>query len=269
MHVFTPKIPMKAVMRTLSTILVITSFALSLSASPKCERLELYDFSNLRQSFERDLLSSIWRSSLLGTTSTLYFQEDGVVIAVPVNQERVQTYLWSLSVMEDQAILSLVSSEMERTFFIAPTCNGISALSGGKLSLLTAMEANFISEANRNFMRTQLTGFWICQVRKSKKLPAGDFSLALHQDGSFEVSAGPDSFHTSHKGFWQLSPDGQYLILHTRVLIDSSEHFVAEYVNLKSVDFEDMVIGAQVLPRVLSTYCGNNLLYLEKVKASS
>lgn len=256
-------------MKTLYAIIMIVGLSANLSASPKCDRLELYDFSNLKYSFERDLLSSVWRSSLLGSSSTLYFQEDGLVIAVPVNQERVRTYLWSLKIEDDQTILSLLSPDMEKKYAIAPTCNGISASAGGKLSLLTVMEANVISESNREFMHTQLAGTWDYQARKSKKSPASDFSLSLHLDGTFEISTGPDSFHTSNHGFWQLSPDAHYLILHTRVLSDTSEHFVAEYLDLKSVDFEDMVIGAQVLPRVLSAYRGKDLLYFGKVKASS
>lgn len=256
-------------MKTLSTILFISSFALSISASPKCERLELYDFANLRESFEHDLMSGVWRTNLLGITSTLYFQADGMVISIPVNQERVETYLWSVNVEEDQAILSLLGPDTDRKFFIAPTCSGISAVAGGRATQMTALDVKLLTEAERGFIQIQLAGTWDCNIRKSHRAKASDFSISLHQDGSFAIQTNPDPFHSSHDGLWQLSPDGQYLILHLRVLIGSHAHFVTEYLNLKSVDFEDMVIGAEILPRVLNAHHGKDLLYLEKVKASS
>jgi hypothetical protein len=254
-------------MKTLSSIALVLFLASSLSASPRCERLTYYDLHNLKASFELDLVSNAWRTSMLGTMSTLYFQEDGLVIVIPAALEKVETYLWSLVVDRGHALLSFFSPTHEKAFLIAPTCNGISALANGRNISMNVSSVEEMDGLKQEFLRSQLTGTWHSAIKKSPNAQIAPFSLALNADGTFILGTGPDKYHTEHEGIWHVSPDGQYLILNTRVYSDEKEHYVAEVISLKSVDFEDMVIKAQSLPRALEVYRGKEDLYLSKSKA--
>jgi hypothetical protein len=222
---------------------------------------------NLKASFEQDLISNAWRTSLLGTLSTLYFQEEGLVLVIPSALQKVETYMWSVIVEEGRALLSFISPNVEKEFMIAPTCNGISAMSNGKSSSMAISTAEDMTDVQLEFLRTQLTGTWFYKLDKSPKSHPSQFSIALNADGTFNLRVGPDNFHSVQDGIWRTSPDGQYLVLHTRVYIDQKEHYIAEAISLKSIDFEDMVIGAKSLPRALEAYGGKDLLFLSKARA--
>ena len=204
---------------------------------------------------------------MLGTMSTLYFQEDGLVIVIPATLEKVETYLWSLIVDRGHALLSFFSPTHEKAFLIAPTCSGITALSNGRNISMNITSVPEITDFQQKFMQTQLTGTWHYEIDKSSNSNAAPFSLSLNADGTFVLGTGPDKYHTEHEGIWLISPDGQYLILNTHVYSDQKENYVAEVISLKSVDFEDMVIEAQSLPRALEIYRGKDMLYLSKAKS--
>ena len=254
-------------MKTLASLVIALSLALSLSADPKCERLAFYDMANLKASFEKDLVSNIWRTNLLGSLSTLYFQDDGLVIVIPAALQKVQTYMWSVEVADGRALLAFFGPSTAKEFMIAPTCSGISATGQGKSTSLLVSAETQMSEAQQDFLRAQLLGFWHYRIEKSRKAYPAQFSLSLLNDGTFRMKTGPDHYHSTYDGVWQMSTDGQYLILYTRVLIGQKEHYVPESISLKSVDFEDMVIDAKSLPRALEAYRGKDQLYLSKARA--
>lgn len=254
-------------MKTLSSILVILSLTVSLFAAPRCERLEFYDMDNLHASFENDLLSNVWQTNILGSMSNLYFEDDGLVTAVPVGTERVESYMWSLVTNQGTASLSLFSPTTEKEFIISPTCNGLSAMSHGKSTPMLISAEVRMTDTELEFVRAQLTGTWHYHAQESETTHPAQSSMTLSNDGTFNLRTGPDSYHSVHEGVWQISQDGRYLILYTQMYIGQERKYVAESIRLKSFDFEDMVIDAQSLPRALQQYSGKQVLYLEKARA--
>jgi hypothetical protein len=254
-------------MKSLTTTLILTSFVVSLFATSRCERLADYDMGNLHYSFTRDLLSHVWKTGMLGEMSSLYFQEDGLVLAKPVGTERVDSYLWSLAVNAGEASLTVFSPTEEKKFVISPTCNGISAALHGKSTPMLISDDVLIQEVELDFLSTQLTGTWQYRTERSGKTAPSGFSMSLKSDGTFRLNTGPDIYHNVQDGVWQISPDGQYLILSTQMYVGENLKYVAETLRLKSVDFEDMVIDAEHLPRFLQEYSGKRLLYLARARA--
>jgi hypothetical protein len=217
--------------------------------------------SNLVESFECDLRSNAWKTNLLGVASTLYFQEDGILIAIPEGLQDVQTFMWSLSTDVCRTLLSICDHQFSRSYIIAPTCSGISATANGKSASMIPEITECLSVQRLDFLRKQLTGVWNYQASKTKKGYPAQLNLSLADDGSFSIAAGPDQFHSIQQGMWQVSPDGQFLVLYS--LIEGS--YEAEAINLRSVDFEDMVIDAESLPRSLEPYKSKRPLFLSKI----
>jgi hypothetical protein len=255
-------------MKTFSSIFVVFFLSISLFAAQRCERLEFYDMDHLQTSFEQDLLSNIWRTNLLGNMSNLYFQDDGLVIAVPVGSEAVESYLWSLvTTVEGQTTLSLYNPTVEKTFVISPTCNGISATAHGRSTQILISSVERLSAMQLDFMRLQLTGTWYYDPLSSEKTIAAGFSITLNANGTCMLQMGPDSYHSICEGVWRLSQDGRYLILYSEMYVGQEKKYIAESINLYSVDFEDMVIDAAMLPRALQQYQSKQMLYLIKARA--
>ena len=256
-------------MKTLTSISIILGFVALTAGSvhAKCERLELYDLSNLQASMEQDLMSNAWRSNLLGTPSNLYFQEDGLLVAIPEGSGKITTYIWSLHAIHGSARLSLMTPEMDMAFWIAPTCNGLSASSDEKsVQMFISSEEQF-SDARHNFLKRQLSGIWHYRNDKSTKSHKAGFSISLHDDGTFSLKTSPDKYHSTNEGVWQITADGQYLILSTYGFVGQKKQYISEAIAVRSVDFEDMVIDARTLPRALEAYEGRQPLYVSKARA--
>ena len=254
-------------MKTFTSIAILLSFATIVSASPKCERLAFYDMTNLQASFERDLVSNIWNTNLLGAASTVYFTSDGNVTVISPTWKKIETYTWSLCVENGRAMLSLKNDSERKDFVISPTCGGLSVSANGKSASMLVNEEVRVSDADVSFLEKQLTGIWNYRVDLTKKGYPAQFALFLRKDGTFILKIGPDKFHSVQQGMWQVTADGRYLVLNTKQYIHGEPQFVAEAINLKSVDFEDMVINAKNLPRALGAYQGKQPLYLSKARA--
>lgn len=252
-------------MKTYSSIVFALFLAVSVSAEPKCERLEFYDLGNLQASFEQDLTSNVWRSGILGTQSTLYFGPDGMILAIPDDGSRAENYTWSVIVEDDKALLHVYSHEGAQKYSLAPTCSGLSVNGRGKAMTMEVGNKKQISDATMRFMESRLAGTWEYLPEKGAgPKNARSFTLILNEDGTFKLAQWPDTYHSQKDGIWQLSPDGEYLILFTRMYLNGKERYVAESIQLFSLDFEDLVINGQKLPGSISENTNKQPLYLSK-----
>lgn len=254
-------------MKTLFNLVILSALTGSLLASPKCERLAIYDRGNVLSNMTYDLTSQVWKSDILGTSATLYFNSDGVLMALPdAPGGRITSYLWSVSsTCCSAAMLTIGDASAESYFILSPTCSGIATMDDiGRQSALVQAHGQ-LTQVQLVFLRDQLQGTWHYSGAKSRKGHPSAFALCLNADGSFQLKMAPDMFHTAQTGIWQLSPDGQYLLLYTQLYLGDRKRYVAEAINLRSADYEDMVIDARSLPRVLREHAGKQALYLSKV----
>jgi hypothetical protein len=254
-------------MKTFTTVFLALVLTASLFASPHCDRLAMYDMENLRASFEQDLVSHVWRTGILGSTANLYFQENGLVTAIPASQDKVDTYTWALADNEGMITLSFYRSSGVKSFVVSPTCDGIATTIRGKAARMLISEEAYLSDTEQEFLLKQITGTWHYIPVKSEKIYQGPLTLTFASDGTFMMQSGPDTFHSDRDGVWHLSNDGNYLILYSRIESSEKTRLVPEVISIKSLDFEDMVIDAKHLPRTMQQYEGRDPLYMSKVRA--
>jgi len=252
-------------MKTLSSLCLMLAVVLSLDAAPECERLSYYDTGDLRMSFQRDLVSHVWTSNVLGAAATLYFQEDGSLIVVPESTSRIESYLWDVAIQDGQAMLQIIQPDGKLIFGTAPTCSGLCISQAGKCVMMFAGEAEDLSVEHELFLETQLSGTWkYTSGRVNKRSMPLEFTLTLNADGTFTMASGPDSYHSLREGVWQVTPDGEYLILFTSMDGNSGPYYAAEYIPIRSVDFEDLVIGSGQIPKFLDQNNRKHALFLSK-----
>jgi hypothetical protein len=244
--------------------LLLLAVGVPLFGNSPCDRLENYDMRNLKTSVEQDLNAHVWQSALPGKLARLYFQEDGIVLVVPEEEARVESYTWEIIDDDGQVILRLFSQNGEQTFALAPTCNGLIAVMGARAIPMVLDADHQVSEAIVGAMESQIIGTWnLVSKRKARSNP-GDLSLRLNTDGTFHLTAGPDVEHSSQEGIWQLAPDGSALILFTKVYIDGHLRYMPEAIDIVQLDYEDMALSTKQLPRILKEYGHLSNLYLSK-----
>lgn len=254
-------------MKALST-LCLSLIAAALLAGPRCERLSFYDTGSLMRNIDKDLTSHVWTTGMLGKASKMYFQEDGSALVLPDGTSDVEIYTWDLESCSGQVYLRIFSRAGDEAFLVSPTCSGLCVSAEGKCAELLLTTDDEVSMERAEFLRLQLTGTWAFDPdRAGKRRGAMPFSLNLQADGTFVLNMGPDHYHTMQDGIWQVAPDGAYLILFTRVVDQGGVRFVAETVSIRSMDFEDLVVEGQGLPRVLKSCGGKQPLYLTKETA--
>jgi hypothetical protein len=252
-------------MKTLFSFCLILAVIGTIGASPACERLAHYDAQNLQKSFMQDLVSNVWNTTVLGDEATLYFAPDGSLLAIPSLDSRVEEFHWSVEVHEGQGLLYIVKPTDLRVFSLAPTCSGLCVSEGGSCSMMTVDSDHSISEERYNFVRSQLFGTWkYAPSRKDARTGPDAFSLTLKNDGTFLLATGPDDYHSSMEGSWELAPDGTYLIISTRHDRGGQEFYVPESLTIQSIDYEDLVIDSETLPQILEKSTMKQPLYLSK-----
>ncbi len=255
-------------MKAITGIFCALFLSLALTAGGTCDRLALYDNGNLQLSYEQDLTTHVWRSGLLGSMSTLYFRDDGLVLVISDNASRAETYTWDVQVDDGRPMLRFFSRNGEKQYCVSPVCSGLSVSIDGKGRTMLFSEEDAINDSKVRMMQSMLTGTWKYQPAPREKnsmspltLP---FSLSLLTDGTFVLAMEPDTEHSTCQGVWQVSADGDYLVLYMQSYRNGKMEYIPETMPLRSFDFEDLVVAAGPLPRALSAWRGSQPLYLSK-----
>jgi hypothetical protein len=252
-------------MKTLFSVYLIVAITGAAIAEPACDRLTHYNSNDLQESFEHDLFSNVWSTTALGPEATLYFQEDGTMLAMPSANASVAQYSWNIEIYEGQAHLYLATSHGMKMFTLAPTCSGLCVSDGGKCMMMSVSTQKKISAERLKFIRSQISGTWKYEPSRkaARKGPAG-FTLTLGKDGTFAISTGPDSYHSVLEGTWQLAPDGEYLVIFTKQYGKEQIKYIPESLAILSIDYEDLVLDSQRMPRILEKGSMKESLYLSK-----
>jgi hypothetical protein len=66
------------------------------------------------------------------------------------------------------------------------------------------------------------------------------------------------------EGTWQLAPDGEYLVIFTKQYGKEQIKYIPESLAILSIDYEDLVLDSQRMPRILEKGSMKESLYLSK-----
>lgn len=234
----------------------------------KCERLITYSGKYIADSIADDLESSLWSSDLLGDKATLFFFEQGVAESIQVSgdEPHIKVMSWNVHMCDGQAILTLSAPDgSSRSFLIDPTCDGFAVRDAfGRRPHYLNQEA--YGSGQQTLTRNQIIGTWRTEDSNARKMR--EMSWNFDKDGTFSIAVAPDMYHAVHQGVWDISNDGQYLILYFMHADNPESVYTAELIAIKSVDFEDMIIDGSTLPAIIGDTQKDRLLSFVKKHSS-
>ncbi len=231
----------------------------------KCERLEMYDLNISYTNIEADLVTGIWKVSLMGVESTLYFQEDGMVeiITADCTGEKITFEVWNVQMKDSHAVLTLTSETgVVRSMKLYPTCDGFALrASDGSTGIMTKNERKNRVHIDR--ARKQMEGVWEIIAASIPEQNSGLIWDFKH-DGTFTLNIGPDLYHNGYQGIWDIAPDGEHVLLFFTRAEGPEEVYAKELVKIHNVDYEDLVLSGEALAKLTGRHDGLTKVYFEK-----
>ena len=244
----------------------IMSFAfISGTMGEKCERLEMYDLDIVCSNIEADLVSGIWKTDLMGLENTMYFQEDGLVeiIGTHFSGEEISIEAWNVQMMDSHTVLTLTSElGVIRSIKLYPTCDGFAVhAADGSNGIMTKNERNNRALIER--ARNQMEGVW--EVMTERMLERSSSLIwEFKSDGMFALNIGPDLYHNGYQGVWDITADGQHVILYFTRAQSPNEVYAEEIIKIHDVDYEDLVLSGETLALLASHQDELGKVYFEK-----
>lgn len=249
-------------MKTIHLILLLSLFSLPLLASQSTStttdcRLNTLAFTaevTLVQQIKEDLLNGIWHQQT-AVPATLLFAESGVgsfITDCPKGGKEIGGLQWSVTTENGQVILTLTKqTEGIVRYDVKQTCDGLTLqdISNGQFMTLAYQP---VSKATKmlNVQRT-LSGEWSSTVypntviedleaESQQQIMSAYFTYELSNDGTFVRTFGGHNLKTvSVSGIWQVSEDGNYIILH---LPDGKGGYYNRVAEIKHLAMDELVL---------------------------
>ena len=197
-------------------------------------------------------------TTLDGKDCVMYFKEDGLVeiMASDFQGDEYVTNRW-IALADCSSMQLLLSSHDSplRTLRIEATCDGFAFVDNvGEEGVMVKRHVNIKRLVGR--MREQIAGTWESIGTSSKKHEI-DLSWTFAENGTFTINTGPDSFHASYEGVWDIAPDGTNIVLFFGNTNNPEDVYARHLLKVHALDFEDMIMSGEPI---------SNLLGIEKKK---
>lgn len=234
---------MKYLLFLLSLIVSLPSLASANDPETDCRRYRLQgEFASEKARMASDLVTGVWnlRTERLGVSQgRILFHEFGAadeILSMPDGSLSYERLNWTLE--EYNGAVFLVVSHLGRAprtnlYRMSPNCEGIDLTDAGSLEQI-ALEYSGRKAESVQAMAHQLTGAWSVEgypfeIARSLE-ECGTFEpfrgafleYAFWENGTFVRDFGHEGVSRREKGYWDISADGRYLLLHVQDAKDSS-----------------------------------------------
>ena len=224
----------------LTLLLVISVIELH---ATRCDRLEWFDLSFSESTVKDDLTSGTWEVSVGHTFGKMYFFEDGRADLVNAyyDGDEVETFTWRVEMKSHAALLVVGFPDGKtRNFRLVPTCDGFAVTTdtGVRGGIEKIIEG---SSARLDHLRMKLKGEWT-SVARNKRDRSRIIKWQFHENGEFRFAVSPDFTHSVLKGIWDITPDGEHVMLFFTLHENPETVYATELLDVRGLDFEDMIL---------------------------
>lgn len=253
-------------MKNIILILIIALFSANLlAASPlwnsgeKC-RLDVTNIDtglSINEQITKDLLSGIWtkktdHQSETKATTSFQFIATGLVGILTQGMEGLTNYkyqTWELKLTNSGAavlILTDVKTEKRQAYQVTRHCNGLHLTNNETMETIEWIYLP--KQLNKKVATTMktLTGSWKCMMmpkNDSKKSKNTFYQYELHKDGSMKKTLDGENMEAIvQKGFWQISPNGKYLVMY----FQEGQEFNISIAEINYLAFDELVLGKSI-----------------------
>ena len=237
---------------------------------------------------QADLLDGLWLHELtkgkegLGLKELYEFEEFGQLKRTAIfenGHSETNNHLWKIEEIEETAFLVIFDSELREELYykVTQNCEGIlltDVVNYENTFLSFHREANFSELEN---IRLRIAGHWTCSKEPfdprdaSVKLEGAFLNYEFDLNGQFTRIMGDAKQKVEEAGFWELSNDGNFLLLKFSKTGLKSDAYTTQYIRLEKVGVNQLEI-AQTLTTVgtyASIFCSKQKKILLNKELSS
>lgn len=249
---------MKALLSTLCLVLFTMASPNTLSSMAPCRTVADSQMTHSEQ-IAHDLVQGVWTADLPSSKdekvrTILQFDEAGQLDRMdlqPLGNYLRKRYSWKVEVRGEDPILLLYDLDggKQRRFDLKQTRDGLELTdlqSGQQLNLEFHAHADSTELTN---LRRNLIGEWANSLypfemnRSGNRQMAGAFLYyEFNTDGTYSKSLGNSEAQLDELGEWEISADGQYLLMHTDEYQGGRKVRKTTVARIKFVMFEEMVL---------------------------
>lgn len=196
------------------------------------------------QLIEKDLTLGTWTNTVSnGNENTYLFTEEGLLQILVTDKKGFKSYestFWRVSVFDNQPFLVLSNNNREEKLMrVDQTCNGLTLTDMVASDVMLLDYQPIRASKKLNLTKAYMVGEWTnvtaIETNQPEKAFGAHINYQFEADGTFTYDIGNNDFEKSKKGTWQISKDGQFLLLH-----------VAEGDNLETIEETQVIRIAQV-----------------------
>jgi len=239
------------------------------------------DCLSQKEKIQADLINGVWLHELIEDTERVSlkevyeFEELGQLKRTVIfdnGHSETTNHLWRIEEVEDKAFLVIFDSELgEEVYYeVTQNCEGV------LLKDIVNYEMTFLSfhrEVNYSEIeniRLRIAGHWQCSNETfdpkdaSVKLEDTFLNYDFDLNGQFTRIMGDADQKLEESGFWQVSNDGDFLLLKFSKTDSPSDIYTTQYIRLEKVGVNKLEIE-QTLTTVgafASIYCSKQKTFL-------
>lgn len=248
---------------TLAVSLLLSAFLGWGSTPPEpshyyCPEFITDDTLPLSDQIEHDLVAGVWLVEQGSESETLLeFDSEGQATILESNGDftyKLTRYSWEIEAANEHPVLLLRNQANQETqyFLINPTGNGmqLTQLSTGKAVTYVFHSSNSEQTAA---VKAALTGEWRntralltlrsadCDPGDALELEEASISFEFQSDGAFTkvVSSDVKSIRFEERGRWEVSKDGDHLLLHTPSADGTA---LTQRIRIKFLELDELVL---------------------------
>ena len=245
-----------------SLLLSLTVIAGFLPEDSSCARIAGFDMERLEISVQSDLMDGIWTSP--GEARVIEFEDNGIAEIIVEDENGhigMRNAFWSTSVHGGLAYLYLDQGNASPDMYqLSLTCQGITLqnlITGKRSDLLHQPKQN---STTRGLLERKIVGSWAsisypftiaegihgCGVMDT--MPHAYIKWRFEEDGLFRMQVGSDFATSTEEGIWELSANGNYLILRFAENGDPNRIYKTAVLEVPELSFEDLSLKNTLVP---------------------
>lgn len=257
-------------MRTLILLISLLSFSISLGADQgamsevKVCRIDAFDFPSYYTAADRlkaDLLQGLW--AVENESKVFQFHSYGLVdvISEEANgQLSIESLMWKVEQRNGDAMLVLTDASFnEQLISMEATCEGLTATGMDSLGDIELVLRPSIGERELDRLHGCLAGEWssvsfpsdlaqaVGCAKTDTRAGISSMQLRFKENGSYTRICETPSARLEESGFYEITPDGQYLIFYASGKAgNASETYHACVVRLQYLTIGELVLEQPV-----------------------
>ena len=209
------------------------------------------NFSTI-QLIEHDLVNATWTATAQnGSERNYLFTQEGLLQILSTDAHGNKSYqstFWRVAEFDNQPFLVLSDDHRkEKLLEVAQTCEGLTLIDVVSKSKLLLDYQPLKSSPKLNLARAYMVGEWTNvtafeTTKNNSKAASGYLNYRFSADGLFTCEFGDNKEKVIEKGAWEISKDGQFLLLHISAKDDIETITGTAVIRIAQVDDHGLVL---------------------------